>query len=218
MKSLIILREKEQTVSSTKKNFNIYLFRHGQTDWNKAKRIQGHIDTDLNDTGREEAKGLAEKMKSVSLNRLYSSDLKRAAQTAEIVNQEHGLDLIHNSLLREAFMGDAQGKTRDEIVELYGAQMWDQYRCLDWTNLDASLPGGETRREQINRFLKFFEEHIFPEVEDNWNIGLASHGGVLRNIIHHKFPNLEEAVEIHNCCCYEIEVRDNIFRSFSLFH
>lgn len=205
-------------MSLTKKNFNIYLFRHGQTDWNKAKRIQGHIDTDLNQTGRDEAKGLAEKLKSVPLNLLFSSDLKRASQTAEIVNEQHGLELQKSPLLREAFMGHAQGKTREEIIEEYGSQMWDEFRCLDWTNLDASMPGGETRREQINRFIKFFEEHLFDVVENDWNVGIASHGGVLRNIIHHKFPTLEEAVQIHNCCCYEIEVRDNIFRSFSLFH
>ena len=96
-------------MSLNKKKFKIYLFRHGQTEWNKAKRIQGHIDTDLNQMGREEAKGLAEKLRNIPLKLLYTSDLKRAFQTAEIVNKYHGLDLQKSQLLREAY-GRGSGK------------------------------------------------------------------------------------------------------------
>ena len=64
----------------------------------------------------------------------------------------------------------------------------------------------------------FFENQLFDIVENDWSVGIACHGGVLRNIIHHKFPKLDQAVKIHNCCCYEIEVCDNVFQSLSLFH
>lgn len=197
---------------------NIYLFRHGETDWNKASRIQGHTNTELNETGRQQAKALALKMKSVPLDFIFSSDLKRAAETAQLVSEHHDIQVQHSQLLREAFMGDAQGKTRDEIIDLYGAKMWDEFRCLDWTNLDASMPGGETRREQINRFLKFFDELSIDKHKEEVHLGISSHGGVLRNIIHHKFPDIKEAVAIHNCCCYKIEVIDGVFKNYSLFH
>lgn len=205
-------------MSIPRKNLNIYLFRHGETDWNRMHKIQGHIDTELNEKGREQAEGLAQKMQSLKLAALFSSDLKRAAKTAEIVNAKHALEIQHSPLLREAFMGEAQGKTRQEIIEIYGAETWDEFRCLDWTNLDASMPGGETRRAQINRFLTFFDEILSSEILDGSNVGIASHGGVLRNIIHHKFPDIEHAVPIHNCCCYKLEVIDGNFKSYSLFH
>jgi len=205
-------------MSGSKKNLNIYLFRHGETDWNRNHRVQGHIDIELNAKGEQQALELGEKLKQVKLQALFSSDLKRAAKTAEIVNTFQGLEITHSELLREAFMGEAQGRTREEIIETFGAETWDAFRCLDWKNLDSSMPGGETRREQINRFLKFFDGFLGSEFEDQANIGIASHGGVLRNIIHHKFPEITEAVPIHNCCCYKIEIVAGDFKTYSLFH
>lgn len=193
---------------------NIYLFRHGETDWNQEKRIQGHIDIELNSNGKSQASDLAGHLKEIPFDIFFSSDLARAHHTAIEVSKYHHVEILTDSRLREAYLGKAQGKTVDEIIAEFGQESWDTFRCLDWTNLDASMPGGETRRAQIDRFLEFFDEVIFPS--EHQNIGIASHGGVLRNIIHFKFPNIEKAIEMHNCCCYQIIIQDNQFKKFKL--
>lgn len=193
---------------------NIYLFRHGETDWNREKRVQGHINIELNSNGKLQAIELAEHLKDISFDIFYSSDLVRAHHTAIEVSRNHDVEIQTDPRLREAYLGKAQGMTVDEIIAEFGQESWDTFRCLDWTNLDASMPGGETRRAQIDRFLEFFDDIIYPSKHQN--IGIASHGGVLRNIIHFKFPNIEKAIEMHNCCCYRITIEDSQFKSFKL--
>lgn len=195
---------------------NIYIFRHGETAWNAEHRVQGHIDTDLNENGVVQAKVLALKFANISLDAIYSSDLKRAHQTALEVAKNFDIEVKTDQRLREAYMGDAQGKTREEIIDQFGAKMWDEFRCLNLDNLDASMPNGETRRAQIERFLSFFEDHVFSG--EHQNIAIGCHGGVLRNIMHHQFPGTKEHIVIHNCCCYLVKIEGNRFIDYKLFH
>jgi broad specificity phosphatase PhoE len=99
----------------------ILLARHGETDWNRELRYQGHADEPLNDTGRSQAQELAARLRSEPIAAVYSSDLQRASETAEIVAQELGLSLTLDARLREIDVGSWQGRTR---AELDGAA-WD---------------------------------------------------------------------------------------------
>jgi len=95
-----------------------YLFRHGETDWNAEGRFQGHLDIPLNDRGREQARQLAVPLGSKDLQAILSSDLSRSVDTAKILAKEIGLSadrLYQDAGIREAFLGDAQGMTVDEI-------------------------------------------------------------------------------------------------------
>ena len=86
-----------------KKEF--FLFRHGQTQWNLEKRCQGQTDIPLNETGLKQAKELANKFSEINLEVIYSSDLKRAFQTAEIISYEKGIPLLTSEKLREFSLG-----------------------------------------------------------------------------------------------------------------
>jgi broad specificity phosphatase PhoE len=91
----------------------LLLVRHGETDWNRDGRWQGHSDTHLNDLGREQARRLARELRDVDV--VYSSDLARAKETAEILAGELGLPVRFDARLRERSFGAWEGMTAAEI-------------------------------------------------------------------------------------------------------
>lgn len=99
----------------------ILLARHGETDWNRERRWQGHARTPLNEHGRAQALALAERLTGVGLDAVYSSDLPRALETAEIVAATRGLGVIPEPGLREIDVGSQQGLTAADFDGL----AWD---------------------------------------------------------------------------------------------
>jgi probable phosphoglycerate mutase len=94
----------------------LLLVRHGETDWNREARWQGHSNTSLNARGREQAQELADELNE-QIDVVYSSDLARARETAEIVARRLGLDVRLDPRLRERGFGSWEGLTRSEIEE-----------------------------------------------------------------------------------------------------
>ena len=112
----------------------LLLARHGESDWNRARRWQGHADRPLTDLGRRQARELAERLAGVELDAVFSSDLRRASETAEIVARSQGLDVTTMPELREVDVGSWSGLTRTEAEERFpeayvrwtaGAEGWD---------------------------------------------------------------------------------------------
>jgi broad specificity phosphatase PhoE len=102
----------------------ILLARHGETDWNREHRWQGHADPPLNDRGRAQAGELARRLVRIRLDAVYSSDLARARETAEIVAAPTGLSVFVDPALREIDVGEWQGLTTPEIETAFA----DGYR------------------------------------------------------------------------------------------
>ena len=90
----------------------IYIIRHGQTDWNKIGRIQGHIDIDLNNQGKEQASVVKEKLKNIKFDKVFCSPLKRALQTAQTI---YDGEIIVDERLIERYNGELEGKLNSEI-------------------------------------------------------------------------------------------------------
>src|SRR5580692_578071 len=116
----------------------VLFIRHGETDWNRIKRIQGHIDIPLATTGLDQAQRLARRLAGEAgqggrLDAIYSSDLQRAQQTAQPIADALGLSLNLREGLRERSYGAFQGYDRDEIAERYP----DEYD--HWQTRDASF-------------------------------------------------------------------------------
>jgi broad specificity phosphatase PhoE len=123
------------------------LVRHGQTDWNLEGRYQGQSDNPINETGKSQARGLADRLKSYPFSALYSSDLERAKETAQIISSVIPLSITYDSRLREINQGEWEGQFVDDIRARYAA-LWQQ-RSLDPASLRP--PGGETIGEVAKR-------------------------------------------------------------------
>ena len=182
----------------------LYFFRHGQTDWNLERRLQGHKDIPLNATGLEQAEDLSLRCIGLGIERVVSSDLARAAQTARAVTRKLNVPLELTSRLRECNMGEMEGKTLEEFGQELGPE-----RLAEWfghaatrEELEARLPGGESRGELAQRVLDEVE-HVLASRHERV-IAFSSHGGALRRALGVLFGEREELQRIANTALYEI--------------
>jgi probable phosphoglycerate mutase len=170
----------------------ILLARHGETDWNREGRFQGHADPPLNEAGRAQARELAGRLASTPFDAVYSSDLARAHETAEILAASHGVHVVAEVGLREVDVGSWSGLTRAEISARFpGAEHHD----------------GETREEHLARVLAAVERiaHAHP----GQRVLIVSHGGSLRALRRHCTG--EPVHPIANCGVYELSFEDGAF-------
>ena len=155
----------------------IYLVRHGQTEWNIKGKTQGHGNSKLTQKGIDQAKALADSISSLPIDYIYSSDLGRAVETAEIISDKFGLDVIETPALREMGFGKWEGLLIKEIQEEYK----DIYHT--WRNQPhlAEIPGGETLQIIKERTDKFLAE--LNEKYDGKHIVLVTHSVTARVIL-----------------------------------
>jgi broad specificity phosphatase PhoE len=120
----------------------LLLVRHGETLWNRERRFQGFADIPLSSKGEQQARALAETLKSVSLAGVYCSDLMRARATAEFIAREHGVPVLADGRLREVNQGSLEGKSLEDLVRVYPAllERWMAEPA------DVEIPEGESLR------------------------------------------------------------------------
>jgi len=151
----------------------LYLIRHGETLWNREKRLQGHLDIGLNETGLWQAEQVGRHLAQRPLQAIISSDLSRAADTAQAIAQHHSISLQLDELLRERHYGNMQGLTYDEVAAHHPRNH------LAWKNREPDFcpEGGESLRQFYERVtqsvLAWVKKH--PTAE----IAIVAHGGVL---------------------------------------
>jgi probable phosphoglycerate mutase len=188
----------------------LYIFRHGETDWNAEQRFQGHIDVPLNPRGRAQAEGLVETLRGFNLQIVLSSDLSRARETAEIVAR--GLGGIPHEIdarLREAHLGGAQGLTVTEIESKFGHELVHRWRSWQTTDADVSYPGGETGTEVLARVFAGLRDFLARTSFER--VGVATHGGVIRRVMASLRPPGSDPVPIPNGVLYELVFRSDRF-------
>ena len=180
-----------------------YIFRHGETDWNKERRCQGHTNTSLNENGQLQAINLAERMYPIPLDIIFSSDLERALVTGKTVATRKKIPLIVDSRLREMHYGQAEGLLYEEAVSLFGQEIWRKMSVYRSEYDDVGFPDGETRKVSRERFLAVLN-HIIDSTEHKV-IGISTHGGAIRNILHSFLPEDQPMIAIPNCVVYKLE-------------
>ena len=152
----------------------ILLIRHGETDWNAAGRWQGHSDIPLNDNGRRQSQALAQRLAAWPIQALYTSDLKRAKETADIIAHSHEITPVLDAALRERYGGFFQGLTGEEIRSTYAAQ---------WKMLieGHDLEGIESNTAAQERIWHAFEK--ITATHQGEMIAFVSHGATLGLLI-----------------------------------
>ena len=156
----------------------ILLARHGETDWNRQGRWQGHSDRPLNAAGLAQAETLGRRLAREEIDALYTSDLLRASQTAAAVGRQTGLDAIATPGLREVDVGDLAGLDRSAAAERFP----DWYTRWREGAVDA-YPGGEQFADLRDRALAAFDR-----IADRHAGGTAiavCHNGIIRAIVLH---------------------------------
>lgn len=146
----------------------IYIVRHGETYWNLTNRMQGQTNILLNETGRQQAENAANEISQLNIDKIYSSDLLRAKETAEIINKKINVTIIFDKRLREINYGDLEGKYRKDL----SPDFWNEFRA------DPKKFNAETPEELYNRICSLLNE--LPDT--NKNILFVTHGGAMRMI------------------------------------
>ncbi len=161
--------------SYMRNNFcTIYLARHGETEWNKKNKVQGHSDISLNKTGEIQAKKLGEKLKDVNFEAVFSSDLIRAKRTAEIIILEKKLAVITTKALRERMFGRFEGKQVEELKNELGKL------TIISKEKQKELALNDVENDEIlmGRFIPFIKEVSLAY--QGKNVLIVSHGGLIR--------------------------------------
>ncbi|MDD6240658.1 MAG: histidine phosphatase family protein [Eubacteriales bacterium] len=169
----------------------VYFTRHGETDWNKAMLIQGHVEIDLNEKGKQQAKEAHDKLLPVPIDLIFCSPLRRARETAEIIRGERDIPLLIDNRLIEEYYGDMEGKERK------GEPYLTQRQCFF-----KRYPHGEGYLDVAQRVYNFFDDLKAKYDGKVKTVLIVAHGGMSRvvNTYFHDMDN-EEFVHygIKNC-------------------
>ena len=154
----------------------LIIVRHGQSIGNLTRTFLGHTDLDLSEMGYLQANATAEALKDEKIDKIYSSDLKRAYNTAKSIANSHKLDIICNGKLREAFAGEWENQNVDHMIAHWGADFF----VTEWKNGFGTftLPGGESIRGAGERFFEGVRE--ICEQNKGKTLVISSHAAVIR--------------------------------------
>lgn len=187
-----------------KEEYQLFLIRHGETDWNKERRLQGQTDTSLSEYGKGQALQLADQLKNSGIELIFSSDLKRAKQTSEQISQSLGLEIKYHPGLREIHLGEAQGILESELSTKFGEKSYYAWKSPDRMNDQFRFPGGESKSEAELRIIQTIL--ILLKVSTKRKIAICSHGFVLSRFYTHfslqEFPHSK----LGNCEVLELSI------------
>jgi broad specificity phosphatase PhoE len=170
----------------------VYLIRHGETEWNIIGRWQGILDVQLNKVGREQAQKLAEEAKNTGIEAIYSSDLSRAAETAQALAAPLGLTPILDTRLRELHIGVFQGLKEAEIKQKYP----EEFAAFLANPLEYRIPEGESRMDLQARVFALWKELLSSS--QHQTIALVSHNGTLKMLLSALFPEKTDFFQSHS--------------------
>ena len=152
----------------------LYFIRHGQTDWNLQKRIQGSYDSELNIAGIAQAEELSKKISEFNykFSKIYTSKQKRAVKTAQIISETINVAYTPIDGLEEVKLGDWEGLTWDEVKERFPYEYEEWYKKRRYTK----PPKGESYQDMLVRVLDVLHRIIHEECE---NVAIVTHSAVI---------------------------------------
>lgn len=185
----------------------LYLIRHGETDANKSGVLMGSTDIPLNDTGRQQATLLRDRINALEVDSIFASPLTRAVETASVVFGEQ-VPIITDSSLQEFHFGDWEGMHFSEIAQQY-PDIW-QLWLTDWEQ--THIPGGEAFAAFKHRVISVVEEIV--RFNAGKRVAVVSHGGCIRSLLAHYFCESVSKgywkFKVDNATLTEIEFMGNL--------
>ena len=165
----------------------LILLRHGQSQWNFENKFTGWKDVPLTEKGQNEAKKAGQLIKKhkIKIDKIFSSNLQRANETAEIAIkeaeimdlwEENKLIMSTDDSLNERDYGDLVGLNKIETAKKFGEDQVHVWR----RSYDTPPPNGESLKDVVNRVSPYYEREILPYINDNKNVLIAAHGNSLR--------------------------------------
>ncbi len=155
------------------------LLRHGQSIYNFQNRFTGILDVELTALGEEEARLAGQKLRGFRFDLAYTSMLKRAWETLDIVLEvmnKTNIPIIKNAALNERMYGSLQGLNKAETVQKYGEKQVDLWR----RSYQVRPPDGESLHDTYNRAVPFYQQEMEPKLKTGKNILIVAHGNSLR--------------------------------------
>ncbi len=183
---------------NTSMNTVFFLARHGETQWNKLKKLQGQLDSPLTDMGQQQAKDLGQGLRSKNIKAIVSSPLLRAVNTAKICQQILTCPLTIQAKLKERHFGSWQGKLQADVKTA------ENYQAIFFQALHHSPPNGESGQQCAQRFqqtlIELAQQHV------NNNVLIISHGDILRcflaNMAQQGVPSAN--IAYNNACLLQV--------------
>ena len=162
----------------------LILLRHGESQWNLENRFTGWVDVPLTPRGEEEARIAGEHLRDLPVDKLYTSVLQRAINTARIALEAAGKGDVpteRDQALNERHYGDLQGLNKAETAAQYGEEQVHIWR----RSYDVPPPGaeGESLKDTAARTLPYFQAHVIPDLKAGLNVLVVAHGNSLRSIV-----------------------------------
>jgi 2,3-bisphosphoglycerate-dependent phosphoglycerate mutase len=163
---------------------DLVLLRHGESQWSLENRFTGWVDVPLSPLGEAEARAAGAKLRGRRLNKLYTSRLRRAIDTARLALTAAGFGALpteRDAALNERMYGDLQGMKKGEAVERFGAEQVKLWR----RSYAVRPPGGESLSDTAARVLPYWEAHMLPDLRARLNLLVVAHGHSLRVLAMH---------------------------------
>ncbi len=162
----------------------LVITRHGQSAWNLENRFTGWVDVDITAKGEQEALAAGQKLKGFHFDCAFTSNLKRAQRTLDIILKEIGQENIpvtKDEALNERHYGDLQGANKAETEEKFSKEQVHIWR----RSFDVAPPNGESLKDTADRVIPYFDLNIAPLLQQGRNIIISAHGNSLRALIMH---------------------------------
>jgi broad specificity phosphatase PhoE len=180
----------------------IYLVRHGETDWNKQDLLQGQTDIPLNETGKAQAEETRDLLKEIHFDTVFSSDLSRAKQTAEILALERELAVNTSTLLRERSYGIYEGRPHDEYRAARKEILDKLPQLAAAEQVNIPIADAEMNERAISRVITFLRE--IAVTHQGKTVLVVSHGGIMGALLVHLGWVNPWMVKVHNAAFVEL--------------
>ncbi|BBE31492.1 phosphoglycerate mutase [Tepiditoga spiralis] len=187
---------------------NIYIVRHGESEHNKAGIWQGLLDGELSEVGIEQARKLSNKLQNEKIDAIYSSKLKRAMKTADIIAEKHNLKVERYKEFNECKIELWNGYSINDVFTKFSSE-FEEWANNPWTIIEGVESMGNLQKRVVEKFLKIVKKH---SEEDT--ILIVSHGLALRTIIHWIFEmplNKYRKIHLYNTSLTKIKYEKDTF-------